>query len=156
MEANRQSLISRGACILVAAMAVVPCIQYDGGMEPTRKAFVQLLIKSLNGEHPPYLMVVWLVPSILAVLRLAGMFYNAHVFLAAGAILFAIIEFFLSWVGPGGGVTFAHLQVYFGLEGVAPALHYGLHAAGCGGFAAVWFFDELRAQQIFKPMDAKD
>lgn len=155
MEANRQSLVSRASCVALMLSCLVPMVEYFGGLEPTRKSFGQLFVKSMNGEHPPYLMAAWLLPPVLGLLRLSGIAWGANVFFAAASVFVGIAEFFLAVVGPGHP-TLAHLQVHFGLEGIVPASHFGLHSTIVAGLSAVWMFDELWAMRTFKAFDAKD
>lgn len=157
MEANRQSLISRGACVALVLSCLVPVVEYLGALEPTRKSLLQMFMKMAGGEHPQWLMAAWFVPPACGALRLAGFAWKAHVYLAATAVALAIAEFFLAVVGPDHP-SFNHMQVYFGLEGVVPderAGHWGFHATIVGGVAAVWLFDELRAMRVYKAFDAK-
>ena len=151
MEANRQSLVSRIACVGLVALWLVPIIEYFGGMEPARKPAILMLFAALRRDHPPWLMLVWLIPPLLGVLRLGGVAWGQHARFAAVGVFLGISELFLAW-GPQNP-SLAKAQVYFGIEGVVPAVHWGLHAALAGGISAAWFFDELWAQREFKPLD---
>lgn len=152
MEANRQSLISRGACLLIAASPFVPIIEYTGGFEPVRKSQVWCTLLTFEHEPVRWLMALWLVPAIVAFVRLANVAYKAHVIFAAISAAIAI-----SWVlltaTDTSNLTLAQLQVYTGLEGVVPNRHYGFLAALVGGLSAIWMFDELWARREFKSID---
>jgi len=154
-EANQQSLVSRGACAALAVSIVVPLIEYTAGEEPSRKTFVAIFLASMKRDHPPWLMAVWFVPPIVALARLAGASFKWHVAFAATSVFLGICEVFFSWLGQGGSTLLSKLQVYFGIEGIVPAAHFGLHGALIGGVSAVWFFDELWARRTFRALDHK-
>lgn len=151
---NRQSLVSRGACLLVVALSFVPMMEYFGGIEPERRSAVQVLLIALRREPPRYLLVLVFVPALLAVLRLGQVAWRAHVGFAATGIFFAIAQFVLAAL-PGGNVTMAHVAVYVGLDGVVKPAQWGLYAALTGGLCAAWMFDELWARRTFKAFDSK-
>lgn len=152
MEANRQSLISRGACLLMTASPFVPIIEYTGGFEPVRKSLVWCVLSTMQHEPVRWLILVWLVPATLAFVRLSNVAYKAHVIF--GAISAAIaIGWVLLTATDTSNLTLAQLQVYTGLEGVVPNRHYGFLAALTGGMSAIWMFDELWARREFKSIN---
>ena len=152
MEANRQSLISRGACLLLAAGPFVPIIEYLGDIEPTRRSLTYLTILTFRHAPVRWLMLLWFVPALLAVIRLSGIAYKAHVVLGALSAAIAILWVLLAASDPTN-LTIAQLQVYTGVQGVCPAHHYGFLAALVGGLSAIWMFDELWARREFKSAD---
>lgn len=149
MEANRLSLISRGACALLVALPFVPVIEYLGGMEPVRRSLAYLVLLDLKQGDAHVSMAMWALPAILGAVRLSGVAYKAHVVLAALSGAFGVFEFLLAAVDTSS-LTLARLQVYTGLTGVAPPHHYGLHASLVAGLSLVWMFDELWARREFK------
>jgi hypothetical protein len=152
MEANRQSLLSRGACLLLAAGPFVPIIEYTGGFEPVRKSLVWCVLSTMQHEPVRWLILLWLVPGVLGFVRLSNVAFKAHVIFAAISATIAI-----SWVlltaTDTSNLTLAQLQVYTGLEGVVPNRHYGFLAALVGGLSAIWMFDELWARREMKSID---
>jgi hypothetical protein len=152
VEGNRQSLISRPACALLAAAPFVPIIEYLGGLEPTRRSLAYLTILTFRQEPIRWLMLLWMLPAVLAVLRLSNALYKAHVALAAVSAATAITEVLIAASGTDN-LTIAQLQVYTGLQGVCPSHHYGLHGALVGGLSAIWMLDELWAKREFKSAD---
>lgn len=151
---NRQSLISRGACLLVVVLCFVPMLEYLGAIEPERRSAVQILLMALRREPPRYLMVLVFVPALLALLRLGQVAWKAHVALAATGVFFAMVEFLLAAL-PAGNPTMAHAAVYVGLDGVVAPAQWGPFAALTAGFCAAWMFDELWARRTFKAFDSK-
>lgn len=130
----------------------IPMIEYLGGMEPTHKSLATLILLSFKHDPPRYGMLVWTIPMVIGLTRLANMAFKAHVVLAAIAGAIGVTEFLFA-AHDTTSVTVARLQVYTGLEGVAPPHHYGIHAALVAGTSLIWMFDELYARRELKSAD---
>ena len=138
--------------MLLAASPFVPIIEYLGGIEPTRRSLAYLTILTFRQEPVRWLMLIWMLPAALGVVRLSGALFKAHVVFAALSAATAISEVLLA-ASDASNLTLAQLQVYMGIEGVCRSNHYGFHGALVGGLSAIWMFDELWARREFKSAD---
>jgi hypothetical protein len=153
--ANRQSLISRGVCLLLIVLNFLPMMEYFGNIEPERRSAAQVFLIAMRREPPRFLLLLVFVPALLGLLRLAQVAWKAHIAFAAIGVVFGIVQFLLAAL-PNGSPDMAHVAVYIGLDGVVKPGQWGPHGAIVAGLCAVWMFDELWARRTFKALDSKN
>jgi len=155
-EANQGSLVSRGAALGLVALCFVPLAEYWGGLEREYRSFGRLFMMTIQRDPPRWGMVVFFVPAVLGVLRLAGGMSKAHIPMAAAAIFVALVEGFFAFVQLAGSTELVHAAVYLGLDGVVHPDGYRLHAVLTALSGAVWLIDELKGRAVYRPMDRID
>jgi hypothetical protein len=136
--------------VLLVASPFIPMTEYLGGMEPTFRSLTYLTILSFRHDPVRWAMLVWFIPAVIGVVRLANLAFKAHVILAG---LSAAIALTMFWFATDNETMILRLAVYTGLEGVCPAAKYGLVACLIGAASAVWMFDELYARRELKSAD---
>jgi hypothetical protein len=152
-EANQGSLVSRGAAVALVAVSFVPTIEYWGGIEREYRSFARLFVMTIQRDPPRWLMILFFVPAVLGVLRLAGGMARSHVPMAAAATFVALVEGFFSFVQLAGSTALVHASVYLGLDGVVHPDGYRIHAVLTALCGAVWLIDELKGRAVFRPLD---
>jgi hypothetical protein len=146
-------LVSRGAALGLVVASFVPTIEYWGGLEREYRSFARLFMMTIQRDPPRWGMVIFFVPAVLGVLRIAGGMAKAHIPMAAAAIFMALFEGFFAFVGLAGSPELVHATVYLGLDGVVHPDGYRIHAVLTALCGAVWLIDELKGRAIYRPMD---